>query len=85
MDGLCPFPPLKKHPSAALGYSPRWSVGILSLQPPQRVGSVVFSFELLVLQVRMHRPFSVEGDDRLGRCLFTCNLKGDWKWMILNV
>ena len=37
------------------------------------------------LQVLMHRPFSIEGDDRLGRCLFPCNLKGDWKWMILNI
>lgn len=45
-------------------------------------GSVVFIFEVLVLTPNLiHRPYSVEEDDGLGRWLFP----GDWNWMILSI
>lgn len=79
MSGLCPSLPLSGSIHLLL-----WTVALCGLWDFYNYsllkgrGSAVFSFEFLVLTSDvMHRMFSIEGDDRLGRCLFQCNLKGD--------
>lgn len=55
-----------------------WNFHNCNLLKAGTVLSSFFIFEFLVLTLSLiHRLFSIEDDDRLGRFLFPCNLKGD--------